>query len=368
MPYTHCMAKPIRHYGKWRIRWLNEAGERSSAVFDTFSEAKHRLSEYQVRAEEVRRGIRSSIVEKKTFAELCDYWLNNNALGKRSMKDDVSIISRHLLPAFGKLQITQVTVERVDRFKATLDHLQDKTKSNILTLLITLLNQAQRLRWLVEVPHIQKPKVKLFYKDFRYLKSSEEISRFLSAARTLGEFPFAIYSTAIYTGMREGELAGLRWSDIDFDRKIIAVQKSFKGPTKSGMPRYVPILDELVPILKEWRCHTVGEIVFPNQRGSIQHSTSHIFRSTFHRALEVAGFPVVLRGGKLRSYLVFHDLRHTFASYWMLNGGDIFRLQKIMGHQSIAMTLRYAHLAPDAFMTDYGRFKDIVTPPQKALL
>ena len=58
----------------------------------------------------------------------------------------------------------------------------------------------------------------------------------------------------------------------------------------------------------------------------------------------------------------FHDLRHTFASHWMLKGGDLYRLQKILGHKSIAMTQRYAHLSPDAFQQDWGRFGDF-TPP-----
>ena len=51
----------------------------------------------------------------------------------------------------------------------------------------------------------------------------------------------------------------------------------------------------------------------------------------------------------------FHDLRHTFASQWVLKGGDLFKLQKILGHQSVQMTMRYAHLAPDAFREDYQR-------------
>ena len=60
--------------------------------------------------------------------------------------------------------------------------------------------------------------------------------------------------------------------------------------------------------------------------------------------------------GKERSYITFHGLRHTFASHWVMEGGDIFKLQKILGHQSIELTMRYAHLKPDAFTGDYARF------------
>ena len=65
--------------------------------------------------------------------------------------------------------------------------------------------------------------------------------------------------------------------------------------------------------------------------------------------------PKVQRNGKERPYVRFHDLRHTFASHWAMKGGDLFKLQKILGHQSVQMTMRYAHLAPDAFRDDYGR-------------
>ena len=51
----------------------------------------------------------------------------------------------------------------------------------------------------------------------------------------------------------------------------------------------------------------------------------------------------------------FHDLRHTFASHWMMSGGDLFKLQRILGHKSIEMTQRYSHLSPDAFVSDHSR-------------
>jgi integrase len=57
----------------------------------------------------------------------------------------------------------------------------------------------------------------------------------------------------------------------------------------------------------------------------------------------------------------FHDLRHTFASPWAARGGDLFKLRKILGHHSAQMTMRYAHLAPDAFKDDYARLGTSLT-------
>ena len=72
-------------------------------------------------------------------------------------------------------------------------------------------------------------------------------------------------------------------------------------------------------------------------------------KDVLYQTLERAGFEKWRdRRGKEHRYIRFHDLRHTFASFWMRNGGDIFRLQKILGHSSPQMTMRYAHLSPSA--------------------
>jgi len=164
-----------------------------------------------------------------------------------------------------------------------------------------------------------------------------------------------LYATAIYTGMRAGELAGLRREDIDLERRLITVQRSFDGPTKSGDVRYVPILDPLLPVLREWLLLCAGPVVFPNEAGNMHSPSAYIFQEILHRVLDAAGFPKVKIGGQELRYIRFHDLRHTFASHWMMNSGDLFKLQRILGHKSVTMTQRYAHLAPEAFASDHGR-------------
>jgi integrase len=96
--------------------------------------------------------------------------------------------------------------------------------------------------------------------------------------------------------------------------------------------------------------------VFTNRDGKMYQPSSRIFQETLHRVLAKAGFEKVSRGGKLRPYIRFHDLRHTFASHWVMKGGDLFKLQKVLGHKTVQMTMRYAHLQPAAFREDYARF------------
>jgi integrase len=95
--------------------------------------------------------------------------------------------------------------------------------------------------------------------------------------------------------------------------------------------------------------------------------SSRIFQEVLHRVLDAAGFGTVQRNGKERPYVRFHDLRHTFASLWVMKGGDVFRLQRILGHGSITMTQRYAHLAPDAFKDDYARLGRAIPEGGKVL-
>jgi hypothetical protein len=95
------VAKPVKHRGKWRIRWVDEHEKRQSAVFDDYKRAQTELSRRQVEVEEIKRGIRNAAPPEKTGDEIFDYWIEKRACRKRSQRGDESIIRRHLGPAFG---------------------------------------------------------------------------------------------------------------------------------------------------------------------------------------------------------------------------------------------------------------------------
>jgi integrase len=355
------VAKPTRHRGKWRIRWTDHTGKRQSEVFERYADAEIALNRHKLEAAEVRRGHRSPVTAGKTFAELCDYWLEARASRKRSERDDRSIVERHLRPAFGGLPLCSIGVAEVDAFVAQQAHLSPKTVHNQLTLLVSMLRLAVDLGWLLRVPRLKKPKVCLDT-DYRYLRSESEVTGFLRAADVEEEHVLVLYATALSTGLRAGEVAGLRWSDVDLNARLITVCRSYHGPTKSGRIRHVPILDPLLPILRAWRIRHPGDLVFTNRDGRMFGPSSRVFQEILHRVLDRAGFESPVIGGKRRWYITFHGLRHTFASHWMMRGGDLFKLRTILGHSSVEMTMRYAHLAPDAFGADYGRLGDTWLP------
>ena len=348
------MSKPIKHYEKWRIRILDAQGKRRSEVFDTHADATRRLRELQQEKDEVRRGLRAPVDHDRGFDALCVYWLENRAIHKRSLKDDISMVKTHLRPFFGDVLLRSIGVERIDAYRAEKAKLNIKTLANHLTLLKSMFNCAVDLGWLARAPKIKKPRVALFTSDFRYLRTTEEIDRFLRAAADEGELVQALYAMAIFTGLRAGELGGLQWGDVNFEQRLITVQRSFDGPTKAGDVRYVPILDALLPILRTWRLRHPGDMVFTNRDGGPLLPSGRVYQEVLHRVLAAAG--LISSSKTKKRYVTFHDLRHTFASHWVMRGGDIFKLQKILGHKSIAMTMRYAHMAPQAFREDWGRF------------
>jgi integrase len=351
------MAKPTPHYGAWRIRWIDENGTRQSAVHDDRREALFQLHQRQLEVDERRRGLRPTPAEPKTFLDIAAYHEQHRAPQKRSFKDDLSIL-KQLRAGFGTLGLSNAAewVPAIDRYVANKSHLNRKTVANHLTLLGSMLRLAVDLGWMPRAPRIRKPKVRLIGQDYSYLRTEAEIARFLRSAEEEGPVVAMLYESATFTGLRAGELAGLQWPDVNFEQRLITVQRSFHGPTKSDDVRYVPIVDALLPALRAWRLQHPGSLVFTNCAGSMLQPSSRIFQEVLHRVLDRAEFPRIDRGGKTRRYIHFHDLRHTFASHWVMKGGDLFKLQKILGHKTVQMTMRYAHLQPTAFKDDLGRF------------
>ena len=148
--------------------------------------------------------------------------------------------------------------------------------------------------------------------------------------------PFADYLkplvlTALNTGMRRGELFALDWNDIDLGRRVITVNGQH---SKSGRTRYVDLNSEAHKLLKQWSDLSIGHLVFPNPSTGVRFDN---IKSSWNRLRRMAN---------LEDFR-FHDLRHTFASKLVMAGVDLYTVKELMGHSTIQMTERYAHLAPE---------------------
>lgn len=350
--------KPKRHGNLWRIRPVDEYGIRRYHSYETREQAMQALREFQYNLEiKKTSGVKtSSVLAPQTFSELCDYQLQYKTPLKKDAKDDTSIINCHLRPAFGNLKLNEVNVVAVDKYRLERKDRSLKTISNHLTLLISMLRLAKEMNWIRELPNIKKPKIPKHGADYQFLRSDDEVKRFLRSAQQESKLIYVMYLMAVITGMRAGELAGLRREDIDLKNRIITVQRMYKKlRTKNDEIRRIPILDSLLGPLQEWLMENPLPVVFPNKYGNVQTRSARVFQEIFHRVLDNAGFQ---RGiSKSKHYIRFHDLRHTFASSWMMKGGDIFKLQRVLGHKSQDMTQRYSHLSPSAFHSDYSRLQ-----------
>lgn len=348
-------ARPVRCRDRWRIRWTDHEGKRCSDVFRSYEEADRALRARQTETDDVRRGKRAPAPTDHTFEALADYWRKTRASEKRSKADDESMLRRHLVPAFGTLALRAIGTDAIERYKHARMALSPKTVANHLTLLGTMLRLAVELGWLLAVPVIRKPRVDPDDDvEQPWLRTSDEIARVLSAARAeidpadaFSEVPSVVYTLAVYTGMRAGEVAGLRWSDVDLDRRTIHVRRSYDGKTKTrASRRHVPIMDALLPTLRAWklRCPvTEAGLVFPNRAGNMHDESSRIFQEVLHRVLDRAAFARPTEG-RSKHAIHFHSLRHTFACHWRLNGGPLDDLIRVLGHTSKAMTEHYANV------------------------
>jgi integrase len=143
-----------------------------------------------------------------------------------------------------------------------------------------------------------------------------------------------IIETLLYTGLRRDELTHLAWADLDFSRRILTVQAKEGWRPKDNEVRHIPMAPRLHDLLRSLpRKDSLW--VFSTIHGGPH--LGHILSRDFRKLARACG----VKGASL------HTLRHTFASHLVMNGTDIYTVQKLLGHSSIKTTEIYAHLAPD---------------------
>ena len=244
----------------------------------------------------------------------------------------------HLVPAFGAMRLNAIGPEELERYKAAkLDEgYEKKSINNQLTALRKLLNLAVEWNKLDRAPKVRAFKLgKNTVEEDEYL-TFEESERFLRAAAPEWK---TLLVLAVRTGLRSGELLALKWQDIDLVAGQLVVRRTLwkdqEGPPKGGRTRPVPLSDETVVTLKAHR-HLRGPYVFCDDAGN--RLTHSIIKNVV---------PATCRRAGLAKRITTHGLRHTFASHLAMRGVSLKTIQELLGHESIEMTLRYAHLSPD---------------------
>ena len=157
---------------------------------------------------------------------------------------------------------------------------------------------------------------------------------------------------SLHAGLRFGEIAALRWGDVDITSEILAVRD-----TKSGRNRHVPMMESVKAMFERryGRVQVSVDLVFPDRAGKERKQVP----DSFNRAVERAGInnEVVDRRGKI----VFHSLRHTFASWLVEKEVPLYVVSELLGHTSLLMTARYSHHAPDTLRAAVAKLPSMET-------
>lgn len=338
----------IRQTASGRLEvWIYAAGRKQYVgTFDSKREALEQEQDAKSTARKVARGeLPPALDMRRTLKQATDAWLEAlEARGSRSHTAYRNSLRFYVLPTLEKVPIANLSKAAVIAWRDDLARrFSAATVNGALTCLSSAFTDFVDRGWVTANPARGVKRVRAGEAVYSWISSREDITKLLvECPRGIRE----LAAWALGSGLRISELTHLRWADVDIERRLIAVHRGRQGTTKSGRVRHIPILDSLLPLARSMALQRDGaELVFPGERGKPRSLVG--IRVPFKQAAKRAGLDASLR---------FHDLRHTFASHWVLDGGDIFRLSKVLGHSSVLITQRtYAHLAPEAWPQDYHR-------------
>jgi integrase len=279
--------------------------------------------------------------EVPTLAEFAPRFIEGHARANRQKPSGIvakeSILNVHLVPLLGSKRLDEITNEQVQGVKRHLADRAPKTVNNVLTVLNTLLKKA--LEW--DVIELMPCTIRLLRtcKPSASFYDFEEYERLVEAARQMTDNTYLVVLLGGEAGLRCGEIIGLEWSDVDFGRRQLCIQRSeWRGHVhapKGGRLRHVPLTVRLATALRDRR-HLRGSRVVSQRDGS----------SLTHNMVGDA-----VRRAARRANLAFtgvHRLRHTFCSHLAMRGAPARAIQELAGHQDLTTTQRYMHLSPAA--------------------
>jgi integrase len=292
-----------------------------------------------------------------TVGKYLDAWLRSirGTVARHTYRDYESKVRLHLKPHIGHIKLRQLGASDLRRLYGDLSQtLSPRSVEYVHTTISKALNQAEAWDYVTRnVARHAKPPQKQHSE--RRVLSAEQVKTFFEVAKD--DRFYALYLLALTTGLRRGELLGLKWRDINFDRGTLRVQRSLddsqsppqeKAPKREASRRQVNLLPEVqdaleahrdaLAVLSErtWNWQDNG-YVFPSLRGTPM-SGDNLRNRNLRPLLERAGLPP----------LTFHELRHSFATLMLSQKEHPKVVSAILGHASIVQTMdTYSHVIED---------------------
>jgi integrase len=236
---------------------------------------------------------------------------------------------KKLKAQFGSVRLTALNTRIIEQYQTTLikSGLKPASVNRILAALKHMINKA--VEWEMAPEDVLKSvrRVKQLAENNRRLRflSGEEMARLIHVC---DQHLKPIVITALNTGMRKGEILSLTWEQVDLRHGFILLDV-----TKNGERREIPINNVLRETLTSLPRHLTSPYVFWQGNEGTRFLD---VKKSFASALKRAG---------IRDFH-FHDLRHTFASQLVMAGADLVTVKELLGHKTLAMTMRYSHIAP----------------------
>ncbi|GAB6036980.1 site-specific integrase [Fundidesulfovibrio butyratiphilus] len=316
-----------------KLKEAHRTGEGAVTLAEKRAQAEtERKARQEAEAQEAR--------EAMTFTEFfTNHYAPHACQDKKacSFTREDSLFRNWISKAIGSRPLRKIGVVDLERLKRAMNEggLKPRTVEYALAVVRQVFNHARRLGFYAgDSPTrlVKKPKVS--NARLRYMEHSEAES----LLQALGEVSPDVRDMAflsLHCGLRFGEAAALTWNNVDFSKGLLTLLD-----TKHG-DRQVPMTALVKAMLQDRAWDEPTGLVFPARGGGQRDRIS----KTFMQAVDRLG----LNAGRedARERVCFHTLRHTFASWHVLAGTDLYTLGRLMGHKTPAMTARYGHLSPE---------------------
>jgi integrase len=304
----------------------------------TLAEKRERA---QKQKEEEETKTKEEEIKTATFSEIFEKYIEQAKQDKSasSCRDEACFFKNWLHPIIGGLAMSEITPDVLNSIKKTIleNGRTPRTVTYILAVVRQVFNYAKNYNlYLGDNPVSKIKKPTCDNRRIRFL-TKKEADTLLEHLKGVSEQLHDMALLSLYCGLRAGEIFSLTWNDVDFEHGILSIKDTKSGQNRSA----IMTPDVKIMLEKNKRSANSNGLVFISMVGTKIDAVS----KSFARAVEALGFNNGIDDP--RQKVVFHTLRHTYASWLVMSGVDLYTVQKLMGHSTISMTERYSHLAPD---------------------
>lgn len=299
----------------------------------------------QVRAERLRmirhgQELPRERMKVPTFSDMAKAYLEWGKENKtRAGIDDFYLYGKHLEDPLSKKRLNEITSFDLERLKSNLTkkELSPATVKHCLVLVREIYNKAVKWGKYQGANPIKGVKLPTLSNQRERFLSHEEADKLLTELKTVSQSVHDQALLALHCGLRFGEIANLKGQDLDFENEIINI-----ADPKNKHSRKVFMTKGVKEMLEKRTPENLNELIFKERATG---EKIKAISKTFERTVESLGFNQGIEDPRQKA--VFHTLRHTFASWLAIQGTPILTIKELLGHKSLAMTERYAHLIPD---------------------